>query len=221
MGFRKGMSPQSALRSLTNIIEEANHTQKELHLTYIDCKKAFDSIHQHAIFEALEAYGVGNHMIDLIKELYQDCSAHLNINNIKGEDFSISRGVRQGDTLSPLLFIITLNGLLDWIEKEPEGYTMMQGLKVGTIAYCDDLVLIAPSKKDTKKLFNKLKTFCKWAGLEINPKKSAYTNNCKIIGIESPSTKLQVEENLNGAVTSTLVTTLSHKQPYKYMGIQL
>jgi hypothetical protein len=163
LGFRKGMSPQSALRCLTNIIEEANYSQKELHLTHIDCKKAFDSIHQDAIFEALEVYGVGEHMLQVIQELYQDCSAHLKINNHKGTDFPIGRGVRQGDTLSPLLFIITVNGLLDWIEANPEGYTMMQGLKLGIIAYCDDMVLIAPNKRDTKILFNKLKEFCQWA----------------------------------------------------------
>ena len=210
MGFRKGMSPQSALRCLTNIIEEANFTQKELHLTYIDCKKAFDSIHQEAIFIALEKYGVSEKMILTIRQLYKNCNSHLVINNSQGKNFNIERGVRQGDTLSPLLFITTINGILDWIEDSQEGYVMMQGLKIGALAYCDDIVLVAPSKKDTKKLFKKLKAFCEWAGLEINPKKSAYTNNCQIINKPTTKTSLLVTENNENGSTTSAITTISH-----------
>ncbi|NEJ83942.1 hypothetical protein GR268_46720, partial [Rhizobium leguminosarum] len=52
LGFRPGMSAQSALHAVTDLLEDSRLHNNELHLLYVDCKKAFDSITHDAIFEA-------------------------------------------------------------------------------------------------------------------------------------------------------------------------
>ncbi len=50
MGFCKGLSAAMALHMVVGALEEANQYNKEIHVAYIDCCKAFDSLHHNAIF---------------------------------------------------------------------------------------------------------------------------------------------------------------------------
>jgi hypothetical protein len=65
-----GMSAQSTLRAVVDMLEDSNLHSTEPHLVYIDCKKAFDSVTHNAIFEALEHYSMGPHCGQLI-HVYQ------------------------------------------------------------------------------------------------------------------------------------------------------
>jgi len=121
MGFRKGIAPTTPLRVVIDAIEEANLSNKELHITFVDCKKAFDSIKHPAITEALSRYGASEKFIRVIQEIYSDCNSHFTINGIQSPNFNVERGVRQGDTLSPLLFLLTINPLLEWINADTQG----------------------------------------------------------------------------------------------------
>ena len=65
----------------------------------IDLKKAFDRIEHHALFRALREQEMDPEIIALLERLYSD--QHGAVGNYR---FRISRGVRQGDVLSPILF---------------------------------------------------------------------------------------------------------------------
>jgi hypothetical protein len=154
MGFRPGMSAQSALQAVTNVLKDSKVQSTELHLAYIDCKKAFDSITHDTIFQALEYYGVGPLFIQLIHRLYEGSHSDVFINGEAGQPFPISRGVRQGDTLSPLLFIITINPVIVWIAARSGGYCFTNNLYISIVAYCDNLVLLANSASNMAKAFS-------------------------------------------------------------------
>jgi hypothetical protein len=93
MGFRPGMSSTDALRVVVDIVEDVLTFKKELHVAYVDCKKAFDYLHHHAIFEVLTYYGLGEPFINAIKQLYTGCTAKALINNTPTPSFPIERGV--------------------------------------------------------------------------------------------------------------------------------
>ena len=71
--------------------------------------------------------------------------------------------------------------------------------------------------------FQKLNSFGQWAGLEINPRKSAYTNNLTLIRKHrKPPVNLPVmERNEDGTTSISQVTKIAHDTPYKYMGTLL
>jgi len=105
MGFCKGMSSTMALHV---VMEEAQLYDKELHVVYIDFKKAFDLLHQDAILQVLQHYRLGDQFIKLVKQLYEGCSATVQVNRTPSAPFLVEWGVQQGDTLSPLLFILAI-----------------------------------------------------------------------------------------------------------------
>lgn len=158
-GFWKGMGPMTALCAMVDMIEDAKYTNNELHLAYVDCKKAFDSEHHQAILDTLEVYGTGQKFTNIIKAIYTNCPTNFVINGDKSQDFYIEQGVQQGDTLSPLLFITTINPLLEWINQDQNGYTYAQGLVISIITYCDDLVLVSSNHEGLSNSFNKLIEF--------------------------------------------------------------
>ena len=62
----------------------------------IDCEKAFDSVEQLAIFEALRK--IKTHILE---NIYFNATARIHIDGMESEPFPIKRGVRQGDPISP------------------------------------------------------------------------------------------------------------------------
>jgi len=80
-------------------------------LCYLDFFKAYDSVEIDMLIRTLKYYKVPEKIIDLVENLYQNNKAIFKTNFGATEETPIGRGVKQGDVLSPLLFIIFINPL--------------------------------------------------------------------------------------------------------------
>lgn len=78
----------------------------------MDAEKAFIRVDWGFMIETLESMGVGPRMIQLIKVLYKQPTASVNINRMPSPSFKMRNGTRQGCLLSPLLFVLSLEPLL-------------------------------------------------------------------------------------------------------------
>ena len=79
----------------------------------LDQEKAFDRVEWNWLFATLETYNFGSTFIGWLKTLYKDAKSSILTNGVQTEYFEISRGIRQGDTLSALLYIIQFELLAD------------------------------------------------------------------------------------------------------------
>ena len=120
----------------------------------IDFSKAFDSINHEFIYETLEFLNFGPYFIKIIKTMLNSRKCNMMIDGFNTEQFKILRGVPQGDTASPYIFIIVLEILLLRLKHDPnlkflkfemEGYTALDGgnLEVEPIKrFADDMTAV-------------------------------------------------------------------------------
>uniref|UniRef100_A0A1I7Y1J0 Reverse transcriptase domain-containing protein n=1 Tax=Steinernema glaseri TaxID=37863 RepID=A0A1I7Y1J0_9BILA len=139
-GFRPGHSTTEHIHALNMVAEKCYEFDIPLVAVFIDFRKAFDSIDYMAIWEALSFYGIEQKWIDTIKMIYAQGSSAVRLDNLLAE-FDVQRGVRQGDSLSPLLFITTLQHALHGIDWKDYGIKI-NGSLISYLAYADDIVLL-------------------------------------------------------------------------------
>ena len=109
-GFRAGFSTTDHIQTLTQVIEKYKEFNRNLYVAFIDYSKAFDSISHSAIWNALAHLNVDQKYIRIIQNVYAQSTSRVRLET-KGEVIKIERGVRQGDPLSPKIFI----AVLEWI----------------------------------------------------------------------------------------------------------
>ena len=108
-GFRPGRTTTSQILALRRLIEGVKDKNLPAIITFIDFKKAFDTIHREKLMEILRAYGIPNRIVSAIEILYEDTKAKVLTPDGETDLFEIKAGVLQGDTLAPYLFIIALD----------------------------------------------------------------------------------------------------------------
>ena len=89
------------------------------------------------------------------------------------EQSRIGQGVAQGCSMSPILFSIFINQLLDEVEKAGIGITVKKDVKVGGLMFADDFVGLTNNDEDFQTLINIVQGFCNKWRLKSNIEKSA------------------------------------------------
>ena len=140
---------------------------------FIDFKKAFDTIEWDFINSCLKKLNFGPDIQIWVKILYNNVSSCVLNNGFASEFFSVERGVRQGCSLSGLLFVIGIEILARAIKND----TAIKGINVGekeikVSLYADDTTVFVRDLDSVDHLLTLLDNFKKLSGLEINTTKS-------------------------------------------------
>jgi hypothetical protein len=174
-GFRPCRSTARQAQSLFWDREDARRRKQRLIIAYIDFANAFNSIDHGALWAWLRKLGVPASDVDLIQHVYSDSFFQADTTYGKSAPIFLSRGTKQGDGLSPLLFILIFDALLKRIRASGLGYTNGLGQTTAQRAFADDLTLTTMSESDMNKCLELLSQFCKWSGARPHVKKSEIT----------------------------------------------
>ena len=109
----------------------------------------------------------GNHL-NIIKAIYDKCTAYIILNGEKLKAFPLISGTRQGCLLSPLLVNIVLEVLATAIREEKEIKGIQIGKEVKLSLFADGMILYIENPKDSiRKLLELISEFSKVAGYKI------------------------------------------------------
>jgi hypothetical protein len=155
----------------TNLLLENPHLcPSPSWLLFVDQKKAFDRVNHSYLIKSLTAFGFSNNFVSLITNLYSGQSATLSDKGIVSESFSLGRGVRQGDPLSPLLYVISLEPFLRNLNSSIRGISIHSST-IKAKAYADDTT-VAISSNDWPQVLTSINLYEKASNAEINFNKS-------------------------------------------------
>ncbi|KAJ8727495.1 hypothetical protein PYW07_001614 [Mythimna separata] len=200
-GFRSGFSTMDHIQVLQQVMEKYKEFNRPLYIAFIDYTKAFDTISHDAIWEALNKCHINKNYIRVLKNIYEDSVSQVKLET-RGPVIPICRGVRQGDPISPKLFIMVLQHIFDNLDWQLEGIRVNQD-RLTHLRFADDIVLFAETSKRLEKMISTLNEESEKVGLKMNETKTKIMTNSNINPI-----------NLNGK-------PLEYVNNYIYLGKQL
>uniref|UniRef100_A0A8R1EVZ9 Reverse transcriptase domain-containing protein n=1 Tax=Caenorhabditis japonica TaxID=281687 RepID=A0A8R1EVZ9_CAEJA len=172
------------------ILEVGREYQQPLTLVFIDFHKAFDSVEPQAIWESLKSQGVQPAYIALLQQCYTNCTTTITPFHKKTE-IPITRGVRQGDPISPNLFSACLESVfnkMSWQhlrgdeDDENDKANLLPGIRINGqnlthLRFADDIVLVASNPKAASLMIQELVEMCGKVGLRMNTNKTKVMRN--------------------------------------------
>lgn len=185
-GFLKGRYIGENSRLLYDVIHYCNENKVPGLVLLIDFEKAFDSVSWSFMFKVLHFFHFGEIFIKWVKILFSKASLCVIQNGFFSDFFEIGRGCRQGDPISPYLFILCaeIMGILIRNNLNIKGI-VIAGKEYKLLQYADDTVLLLDgSKKSLKNALSLIDQFAKYSGLKPNYDKTLCVkigslSNCK------------------------------------------
>ncbi len=170
-GFRKKRSTIDHVSSLTQIVDTRKKSKLSTFCAFIDFRKAYDCINRNKLWHRLHSMGVSCKMLTAVKSLYNTITSCVRVNNLTTDWFPVNSGLRQGCSLSPLLFNMFVNDLALRIKSLGKG-VCINDEHISLLLYADDLVLIAENEDDLQHMLNELSCWCSANSMHINTAKS-------------------------------------------------
>ena len=178
---------------------------------WVDYKKAFDMVPHSWILKCLDIFKVADNVKKLLRQSMLNWETELTSGNERLGTVKIKRGIFQGDSLSPLLFVLALMPLSMILRKVKAGYEFRKGSPViNHLLYMDDLKLFRKTERHLETLLSTVEIFSQNIRMEFGISKCGILilKRGKLVhldGIEIPS--------------GERIKEIDTDQGYKYLGI--
>ena len=136
-------------------------------MAFIDLTKAYDTVNREILWRHLSLLGFGGKFLRTLQAMYTGDSVTADVNGVSSKPVYLRRGLRQGCSLSPLLFNLYIAVIADDLAALCVGYPLGNSTVSGLL-FADDIVLVADSEARLKTLVALLNQCCSELCLSIS-----------------------------------------------------
>lgn len=210
IGYRKDCRTSDHILTLKSVIDKylQKSIKHRLHCCFVDFKAAFDSISRKELFYKLLKLEIGGTFLASLRAMYGNVNFAVKTDGKVSEYFKSNLGVKQGCTLSPLLFNLFIADLPLIFDHNCDP-AILNDSKLSCLMFADDLIIMSQSASGLQNSLNNLEKYCTEWGLEVNLSKT------KIL-IFTPSSRIlkSVDFHYRGQI-------IEIAREYCYLGINI
>ena len=193
-GFRQNRSTSDMIFVARQTLEKCREQYKDLHICFVDLSKAFDTVDRQLLWEILRRSGCPQKFTKLVRLLHDGMEARVRVGSLESDPFDVSRGVKQGCTLAPILFNLYVSYITRLLASQvgPDcginiNYRIdrnlfdLKKLKARTkvkhswfleLQYADDCAILSHSRTGLQEAISQVAELYSRFGLEINVRKT-------------------------------------------------
>ena len=190
------------------ILTDCRKRQKNLAMAWVDYKKAYDMVPHSWIIECLKMAQVPQNVTSFLERSMRNWKTELTSCGVSLGTVDIKRGIFQGDSLSPLIFVICMIPMSKVLRNAKAGYRLGD-MKINHLLFMDDLKMFAKSKNEIDSLVSTVQVISQDIGMQFG------INKCGVIIMKRG--KLVKSEDIR--LTNGESIKEVSDQGYKYLGI--
>jgi hypothetical protein len=171
VGFTRDRSPSMASLLITEALAETNTQRKPLFIATLDARKAFDVCRHDILRMKLHQINVSGGVWGLVDGMYTNAMECVRWMGQDSDIFSTQQGVKQGSIISPMLYKLYINNLLDTLQRNQLG-TLIGNNFIGTPTCADDILLISSCPHELQAMLDVCSEYSVNHSYQIHPGKS-------------------------------------------------
>ncbi|XP_060665319.1 uncharacterized protein LOC132797575 [Drosophila nasuta] len=172
-GFRPGKSTVDQIFTLRQILEKSYENQIDTYHLFVDYKAAFDSPRRDRLYAAMSELGIPAKLTRLCRMTLSNTISSVKVGCGQSETFTTKCGLRQGDSLSCILFNILVESIIRKAGVHRTG-TILTNRCVQLLGYADDIDIIGRTKRDVTGAFGAIEKESAKVGLAVNMEKTKF-----------------------------------------------
>lgn len=178
IAFVKGSSLHDNFMLVQSTARRLNALHNPTVLLKLDISKAFDSVQWSFLSEVMQQLGFGSRWRSWICGILATSTTKIMVNGDPGDTIYNCKGLRQGDPISPVLFILTMEPLQRLFERAMQRGLLeplaSRGMRQRFSIFMDDVVVfIKPKPGELEAAKRIFEVFGEASGMRINMEKSA------------------------------------------------
>jgi hypothetical protein len=173
-GFKKDYGTVDHIFTLLAIVQKQFLQNRKLYVAFIDFEKAFDSISRKLLWPILKKNGVNGKLYHCIRSMYNDVKARVRSGGKLTDIIYCTKGVKQGDVCSPILFALFINELaLEILDHGKHGIALSPDIvQLFILLFADDIILLSETVVGLQNQLKVLESASSDLCLSVNMNKS-------------------------------------------------